>query len=541
MARVKAEYFNAKDKATGEIKEIQFIPPAPSDGDLGGISQEKLEQIDELKGDIDLIDTDCREYIGYNGLAINYKSGTGFYTSTNSHVESPNYFYVDVKLTSKLVVSGCAGNGIVNLLDTNKELVRNVRDWDNPNGSYEVEDGVAFVRLSIEMDDVSTCSLDSPESRVNSVIKTLNEADVITQETIFNDFEIGSISDGDGNTIASKTRIRGIERISVKKYTRITIAVENGYKYQLYGWDDTGYLGTTKWLTSKKDVMDVFPTATEFNLIIADISNSTINDVDLYASKVNLTGTINKLKSIDYNPPKMITLIDDDGFIYFHSYLLPIIKEMGVPITSAIIGSYTFEPEATNHGRMTWENVSECQRWGAEICSHAYNNIGSDELPIIDEFGNQVMSDNEILRDLHLSRNIIKQNGGNADCLVYPNKSDMYDGIDKVAKLAGYKYCFTGGTQHIHMRGSIQPYWIDRFSMDDKLLDLNTMKSMVDTYWGTKTTGWMVCKMHTSFNDWKDAEKRDIMLANLREWILYVQSKGITFVTLEVGANEYIF
>lgn len=53
MARVKAEYFNAKDKATGEIKEIQFIPPAPSDGDLGGISQEKLEQIDELKSDLD--------------------------------------------------------------------------------------------------------------------------------------------------------------------------------------------------------------------------------------------------------------------------------------------------------------------------------------------------------------------------------------------------------------------------------------------------------------------------------------------------------
>ena len=29
MARVKAEYFNAKDKATGEVKEIQFIPPTP--------------------------------------------------------------------------------------------------------------------------------------------------------------------------------------------------------------------------------------------------------------------------------------------------------------------------------------------------------------------------------------------------------------------------------------------------------------------------------------------------------------------------------
>lgn len=53
--RVKAEYFNAKDKATGETKEIQFIPPAPSDGDLGGISKEKLEQIDKLKEDLTLV------------------------------------------------------------------------------------------------------------------------------------------------------------------------------------------------------------------------------------------------------------------------------------------------------------------------------------------------------------------------------------------------------------------------------------------------------------------------------------------------------
>ena len=34
MARVKAEFFETKDKATGEIKEVQFIPPEPSGGDL---------------------------------------------------------------------------------------------------------------------------------------------------------------------------------------------------------------------------------------------------------------------------------------------------------------------------------------------------------------------------------------------------------------------------------------------------------------------------------------------------------------------------
>ena len=50
--RVKAEYLNAIDKATGEVKEVQFIPPAPSGGDLGGISQEKLEQIDKIEKDV---------------------------------------------------------------------------------------------------------------------------------------------------------------------------------------------------------------------------------------------------------------------------------------------------------------------------------------------------------------------------------------------------------------------------------------------------------------------------------------------------------
>lgn len=45
MVREKAEYFLAKDKETGEKKEVQFIPPAPSGGDLGVISEEELAQI----------------------------------------------------------------------------------------------------------------------------------------------------------------------------------------------------------------------------------------------------------------------------------------------------------------------------------------------------------------------------------------------------------------------------------------------------------------------------------------------------------------
>lgn len=48
----KAEFLNVKNKDTGEIEKKTLIPPVPSDGDLGGISEEKLAQIDKLNEDM---------------------------------------------------------------------------------------------------------------------------------------------------------------------------------------------------------------------------------------------------------------------------------------------------------------------------------------------------------------------------------------------------------------------------------------------------------------------------------------------------------
>ena len=52
ITKVKALGLNAVDEGTGNEVLAQFIPPEPSGGDLGGISQEKLEQIDKLKEDL---------------------------------------------------------------------------------------------------------------------------------------------------------------------------------------------------------------------------------------------------------------------------------------------------------------------------------------------------------------------------------------------------------------------------------------------------------------------------------------------------------
>lgn len=45
----KSAYLIAKNKDTGEIEKKTLIPPAPSDGDLGGISEEELAQITKNK------------------------------------------------------------------------------------------------------------------------------------------------------------------------------------------------------------------------------------------------------------------------------------------------------------------------------------------------------------------------------------------------------------------------------------------------------------------------------------------------------------
>lgn len=51
MKEVKAEYIVSKDKATEEEVHVRMIPPEPEGEDLGGISKEKLEQIDKLNED----------------------------------------------------------------------------------------------------------------------------------------------------------------------------------------------------------------------------------------------------------------------------------------------------------------------------------------------------------------------------------------------------------------------------------------------------------------------------------------------------------
>lgn len=57
----KAAFLNVRNKNTGEIEKKTLIPPAPSDGDLGGISEEELAQITTNKEKISLLNEELTD------------------------------------------------------------------------------------------------------------------------------------------------------------------------------------------------------------------------------------------------------------------------------------------------------------------------------------------------------------------------------------------------------------------------------------------------------------------------------------------------
>lgn len=78
----KAEFLNAKNKDTGEVEKKTLIPLPPSDGDLGGISEEELAQITTNKENISLLNKEKANGKGISfsinesgGLRVTYDDG----------------------------------------------------------------------------------------------------------------------------------------------------------------------------------------------------------------------------------------------------------------------------------------------------------------------------------------------------------------------------------------------------------------------------------------------------------------------------------
>lgn len=102
----KAAFLNARNKNTGEIEKKTLIPPAPSDGDLGGISEEELAQITTNKEKISALGED----IGNKAPAI-IKKASG---KTIIIDDSSNLPIKMLSGTGKIIITG------KNILNTKK-------------------------------------------------------------------------------------------------------------------------------------------------------------------------------------------------------------------------------------------------------------------------------------------------------------------------------------------------------------------------------------------------------------------------------------
>ena len=99
----------------------------------------------------------------------------------------------------------------------------------------------------------------------------------------------------------------------------------------------------------------------------------------------------------------------------------------------------------------------------------------------------------------------------------------------------------TANTADGFTRGEATDWYMNRFYLDNKLLDVDALKAVIDNFAPNSTTGWMVANFHCTFSNWADDAKVETMVNNLRTMIQYAISKGIIFVSSEVGAMEYLY
>ena len=546
---------SAKEQA---IKDIQSVSQPDTTLTIeGGLAEAKAtgEAIGSLKEDLGELEDG---YFGYNGHLKKYEHGVGFYTANNEYNPSTSYVWFDLKLDGDIIISNTESNGVVNILNDSKEFIESYVNWQPIARTYKKELG-PYIRLSVSASELNNIQIYSPNSRINKTISIVDSS-IIPKIINCGNWEYGILNDDTGEDADNrKAYIRTSEFIAIDYCEKISVSVVSGFTSEFYFWNGDVYIGHKIYKNNTDDIFVNYPNATKIKVVLCENDYSNIKNIDDVASKLTVTAVIITLKTvgnnieriekiedvlkINYAPPRMITLIDDDGGNMFYEAILPLVKEMHIPIVSANCGINTSDDMAWKKGRMNWTKLNECMENGVEVVSHSYKDIGGTTYPIIDENGNQVMSDVDIMHDLTQCRNLLRMHGCNVEAIVSPNHSDEYAGFVKCCEHVGHSYAFTNVSEHsgrIYKKGEADRWYIDRYYLDNKLMDVNTLKDVIDEFPENSVTGWMVMNFHCTFANWADDKKVPIMVNNLKTMIQYAIDKGIIFVSAEVGARAYL-
>ncbi len=276
---------------------------------------------------------------------------------------------------------------------------------------------------------------------------------------------------------------------------------------------------------------------------------------------------INEIRSYQWAPRPMLTIIDDDGNIGFMRDLLPIIESKNTTISSSVPALYPALREITEQyldaqkkleqgsiteadlyavkekfdmlraqvGRsdypedffmntMNWAEVLECREKGADILCHTYTHM----------INQHELSEEQLQRQYKQAQAIFEHHGIPSDVLVYAGDTGSHPNVRRACSRV-FDYGIYSSSDRINHVGD-DPYDIKRFGIgpDQEITwDMDNIKEHLDTLAMSKT-GWMVWTIHTSDATWT-SQNAEIIAAVID----YAQSLHLPVVSALCGAKAY--
>ena len=224
------------------------------------------------------------------------------------------------------------------------------------------------------------------------------------------------------------------------------------------------------------------------------------------------------------NTSPMLSIIYDDGFKEFDTYIMPIIRQKKVPIATAVIS----ESVAGYSYMMTWAEIQACYADGAEVLPH----FGAYTDEEWETFGTQ-----DVSWRYYKTLNAIRAHGIYTPPVLVFSGSSSQRTICRMAAMRIFKAGLNAAGGNINQYGAIDPYYIDRYNADKKTE--NDLKGLVDDLI-TAQNGWMIWTRHNGSSVLLDGQTAQDAADALAGAIDYAIAQGVQIVTVERGLAEYL-
>lgn len=260
------------------------------------------------------------------------------------------------------------------------------------------------------------------------------------------------------------------------------------------------------------------------------VLNERLTKIEENEDKIDTRRAYQSLVSKRTNKP-MITWIDDDGHVGVYDKLVPLLREYGIKMTSAIVtnfghgfplkGAVPHDPKF-----MSYEQMKEIEDEGLlEYVCHTHTHNIQHKLTD--------MTEEELHEELSTNQNIIRELGWNHRHLVYPF-GEFNDNVIRVVKqYFDSAFNTRGGTGPFNV-GNIPEYPFNQFAISrvrcDAPSELEDIKKMIDK--AVAENKWIIVYTHID-------QYGGLDIAKMRGVIEHALSQGLEFVSVEEGINEY--